>query len=512
MKEVVMGLLRLSVVLCLVLALGGCGGSDPSGQIKSLTGDFTKLITGRIVDGPISEALVGVDRNFNHSLEAGEILTKSDSQGFYSLMVESKSVYPLIMQSGLDISTHLPFEGVLLAPMPSDTTTQIISPLTTLLNFGASQNLIKQMFALSADIALNEVDPTSNLGLLKAGVKAHVLAIQLSKATSRPVETIYEEVAKLSEMTSGSIQSVYAKLANGSAAEIGALIDTSLQTIDQKATEASVVEFQSVALGAISEAISKTTSDLSLSSSLVNFLSDVAKEKPSVINTVGMSMTLISSGIFEMWTGTSDHGGPTHLVTISKDFYIGTYEVTQGDWEAVMGKGGWPNVALPAFGFGAKYPIYDVTWFDANAFIDRLNAMEGTDKYRLPTEAEWEYSARAGEGATSYLPITPSLVLSYAWFRENSGDEAHPVGQKLPNPWGLYDTLGNVYEWVQDWRAPLPLVAQIDPIGRPFSGRDKVQKGWGYRSSIETDLSRRPGGRPSESRRNLGFRILRKLD
>jgi formylglycine-generating enzyme required for sulfatase activity len=507
-----MRLFVLPVILCLMLVMSGCGGSE---QVNQLTEDSTKRITGRIVDGPISGCFVGVDRNFNHSLEDSEILTQSDSLGFYSLWVDRKSVYPLIMQSGLDTSTQLPFEGVMLAPMPSATTTQTISPLTTLLSFGASQNSIKEMFGLSGDFALNKVDPTSNLDLLKAGIKAHVMAIQLSRATSLPAGNVYEEMAKLSTITTGSIQSVYLNLQTSSTAKIGLLIDTSLQAIEQTTTETLAVEFQSVALGAISEAISKTISSLGLNNNLVHFLSDVTQAKPSVTNTVGMSMTLIPSGVFEMDSGWSPQHLPRHSVTISKGFYIGTYEVTQANWEAVVGEGLWPGGRLPSFGYGPDYPVNEVTWFDAMVFVARLNELEGTERYRLPTEAEWEYSASAGTGTTAYLSSNLVPLTSYAWFNDNSDEMTNPVGGKLPNPWGLFDTIGNVQEWTQDWAGQLPTESVTDPIGPPFSGRDKIAKGGSFYSLLREfrwAIFFRYQRRPVNRGRSYGFRIVRELD
>ena len=155
---------------------------------------------------------------------------------------------------------------------------------------------------------------------------------------------------------------------------------------------------------------------------------------------------------------------PRHKVQLTKGFECGKYEVTQAQWEAVMGPGSNPSKTK-----GANNPVDSVDKDDIHAFLDKLNARSDGYKYRLPTEAEWEYAARAGAAD----PPKASLG-DYAWFADNSDDESHPVGLKKPNAWGLYDMLGNVREWVDDRAAyydysPLPEVS-IDPKG-PQPGR-----------------------------------------
>jgi formylglycine-generating enzyme required for sulfatase activity len=155
---------------------------------------------------------------------------------------------------------------------------------------------------------------------------------------------------------------------------------------------------------------------------------------------------------------------PRHKVQLTKGFELGKYEVTQAQWEAVMGSDSNPSETK-----GPKNPVDSVNKAEIHAFLDKLNAKNDGYKYRLPTEAEWEYAARAGASD----PPRASLG-EYAWFADNSDDESHPVGLKKPNAWGLYDMLGNVREWVDDRAAyydytPLPEVS-VDPKG-PQGGR-----------------------------------------
>ena len=188
----------------------------------------------------------------------------------------------------------------------------------------------------------------------------------------------------------------------------------------------------------------------------------IATRTPDFVNSIGMEFRLIQAGSFMMG---SENGrmweAPVHKVTITKPFYIGIYEVTQSQYKAIMRTN-------PSNFRGDDRPVEMVTWDDAKEFCRKLSEKEGRT-YRLPTEAEWEYACRAGTTTEYYWGDRPDEA--YLWHDGNSGNRTHPVGEKLPNAWGLYDMLGNVYEWCEDWYSSSYYSSspEIDPAG-PSSG------------------------------------------
>ncbi|MDK2826972.1 MAG: hypothetical protein PWQ63_908 [Methanolobus sp.] len=166
-------------------------------------------------------------------------------------------------------------------------------------------------------------------------------------------------------------------------------------------------------------------------------------------NSIGMEFVKVPAGDFLMGAPEEEEYSdraerPVHEVTIGNDFYIGVYEVTQDQWVKVMGEN-------PSYFTGdGDLPVEKVSWADANQFIGILNSMEGTETYRLPTEAEWEYAARAGTETAFCFGDDTSMLVDYGWYDANSEDKTWPVGMKDANPWGLYDVYGNVAEWTQD--------------------------------------------------------------
>ena len=194
-----------------------------------------------------------------------------------------------------------------------------------------------------------------------------------------------------------------------------------------------------------------------------------------------------------------DNEQPLTRVRISRGYWLGKYEVTQAEWQAVMGANpSWFDEC------GPDCPVERVSWDDAQEFIRRLNGQSGGDRYRLPTEAEWEYAARAGTSGDRY-----GNVDVVAWYDGNSGDRMHPVGRKAPNAWGLYDMLGNVWKWVDDWQGDYTGGSVTDPQG-PGSGSKRVYRGGGWggsargcRAPIRFSVS------PGLHGTILGFRLLR---
>ncbi len=229
-----------------------------------------------------------------------------------------------------------------------------------------------------------------------------------------------------------------------------------------------------------------------------------------------LEMVWIEPGTFQMGSPDSEQGrdsdeGPVHSVTISEGFYLGKYEVTQGQWESVMGTRPWQgenNVRL-----GSNYPAVYVSWEDVQEFIRRLNGSGGSDVYRLPTEAEWEYACRAGTRTRWSFGDDESQLGDYAWYGRNASDVGerygHIVGTKRANPWGLYDMHGNVWERVQDWfdgnyyrSSP-----SVDPQG-PATGSRRVVRGGHFNSSPQRVRSAvRVGDLPSYRTPSAGFRL-----
>ncbi|MDK2947891.1 MAG: hypothetical protein PWQ63_1051 [Methanolobus sp.] len=181
------------------------------------------------------------------------------------------------------------------------------------------------------------------------------------------------------------------------------------------------------------------------------------------VNSIGIEFVLIPSGKFMMGSKQDATARPVHEVTISEPFFLGKYPVTQKEWISIMGS----NPSL--FKSHDNHPVEQVSWDDVQEFISKLNKKEGTDKYRLPSEAEWEYACRAGTTSKYHFGDDESDLDDYGWY---SGKTTYPVGQKKPNPWGLYDMNGNVWEWCEDkWHSS-------------FEGAPEDGSAWGDSSSF----------------------------
>ena len=226
-----------------------------------------------------------------------------------------------------------------------------------------------------------------------------------------------------------------------------------------------------------------------------------------------MEFVKVPAGEFVMGSDSEhadDDERPLTRVVIRAGFQLGKHEVTQGEWAAVMGSN--PSYFDEC---GGECPVESVSWLEVQEYISKLNGRGDGWSYRLPTEAEWEYAARAGTRGDTYAgDVTDprgrdAVVERIAWFDENSGDRTHPVGRKASNGWGLHDMLGNVWEWVQDWYGGYPGGTVRDPTG-PNSGSARVLRGGGwYDNAVGCRSAYRSGNSPGARSSSIGFRLLR---
>jgi len=225
------------------------------------------------------------------------------------------------------------------------------------------------------------------------------------------------------------------------------------------------------------------------------------------VNSIGMLLVPIPAGTFTMGDANGADNETPHQVTLTQPFHLGQYEVTQEQYEKVMGKN-------PSYFRGGQNPVQDVSWNDAVEFCRKLSALPAEKKagyvYRLPTEAEWEYACRAGTKTTYSFGDSESELSDYAWRYENSGKTTHPVGGKKPNGWGLYDMHGNVFELCQDYygndyygNSPV-----ADPRG-PTSGCCRVVRGGSWGNFAQDSRSAYRDFSPADRRHYYdGFRVV----
>ena len=221
---------------------------------------------------------------------------------------------------------------------------------------------------------------------------------------------------------------------------------------------------------------------------------------------VSFEMIKVEAGSYIMGC-TSEQGGdcygsesPYHRVTISNDYYIGKYEVTQELYEAVMrvNPSNWKSF---------DRPVEMVSWNDAQEFCAELSRLTGR-RFSLPTEAEWEYAARGGNKSTSAKYSGSSSVAAVAWYDGNSGSQTHPVGKLRANELGIYDMSGNVWEWCYDWYGSYGSASQTDPVG-PGSGQYRVLRGGSWRSIAGgCRVANRSNNTPDDRSSYNGFRVV----
>ena len=220
------------------------------------------------------------------------------------------------------------------------------------------------------------------------------------------------------------------------------------------------------------------------------------------VGQIALTLVKVPAGTFTMGTDATELkclevSRPVHPVTLTQAFWLGAVPVTQGQWQAIMGNN--PSRFAQA---GPDAPVEQVSWDEAQRFIARLNEAQTHWTFRLPTEAEWEYACRAGSQAESYGPAD-----KIAWHSLTSAKTTHPVGQLKPNGFGLYDMLGNVCQWCQDWVGAYSASPASDPQG-PAEGKYRVYRGsgWNLPASYARAAIRGTMGQ-ADRFRNLGLRL-----
>jgi formylglycine-generating enzyme required for sulfatase activity len=254
-----------------------------------------------------------------------------------------------------------------------------------------------------------------------------------------------------------------------------------------KKERVTIAEGQTYALSGSLEPSSASQTTSSVSSSPGSAIETIT------VNGVSFNMVRVDGGTFQMGATSEQQNPdsdekPVHRVTLS-DYYIGETEVTQGLWEAVMGSN-------PSNFKGSNLPVERVSWDDSQAFIRKLNQLTGR-RFRLPTEAEWEYAARGGNRSRGYQYGGSNTLTDVAWYYDNSKDKTHDVKTKQSNELGLYDMSGNVWEWCQDWYGDYSSSAQTNPTG-PSSGSSRVGRGGCWSSDawccrVSTRINYSPG-------------------
>ncbi|MCH5174106.1 MAG: formylglycine-generating enzyme family protein, partial [Bacteroidales bacterium] len=234
------------------------------------------------------------------------------------------------------------------------------------------------------------------------------------------------------------------------------------------------------------------------------------------VNGIDLEMVYVAGGTFamgatpEQGTDYASNERPVHNVTLSS-YYIGRFEVTQGQWAKVMGTSIQQQASKAGcssyYGIGPDYPMYYVSWEEAQAFCQELSRMTGRT-YCLPTEAQWEYAARGGNKSKGYKYSGSNNIDEVAWYSNNSHVTSHPVGTKMPNELGLYDMSGNVCEWCSDWYGGYSSSDANNPAG-PSTGSDRVHRGdsW-YFNSLDCRVSSRSRTPPGFRSFDLGFRVV----
>jgi formylglycine-generating enzyme required for sulfatase activity len=363
-------------------------------------------------------------------------------------------------------------------------------------------------FISDGDIYVNDV--RKGTGKCVEQLLPGMYKVQVQKASHRATQTAIEiKEANNRTITLPSPTPVYGSLDINSNVNADIYIDNqTLQQVSPYFLSRSLIGKHTVALKA--KGYKDYTADIEVEEGKIAKVSATLQKEDRTEAVGGISIEMISvdGGTFMMGCS-SDQGSdcdgdekPLHSVTLSS-FQIGKYEVTQAQWQAVMGSN-------PSYFKGVNLPVESVSWDDVQEFIRKLNAQTGKG-YRLPTEAEWEFAARGGNKSKGYIYSGSHTPGSVAWYYGNAGDTTHVVGTKLPNELGIYDMSGNVWEWCSDWYNwydTYPSLSQQNPTG-PREGSYRVIRGGSWNgSAADCRVADRGSNTPSIRYSILGFRLV----
>ena len=350
--------------------------------------------------------------------------------------------------------------------------------LSLLLSFGASaQKLAVESFSLAASDISAQTQPRKDLNDAPCAlVKVQFVGDILNVKGNVILPLLKEDYETWVYLTHGSRQMQVT--AKNYLPLMIKFADYGVESVEKNRTY--VLVLNQMGMSSNPADVSTTASTVSVSPVQVpavpsNTISDDVITIP-VKDGICIEMVKVEAGTFMMGATSEmknpyDDEKPVHQVTLTNDYYMGKYEVTQALWQVVMGKN-------PSYFKGDNLPVNYVRWKDCQRFISKLNSMTGR-KFRLPTEAEWEYAARGGKKSRGYQYSGSSNISDVAWYDGNSGDKTHPVGTKQANELGIYDMTGNVLEWCQDWYGSYYSSSQTNPTGSD-SGSARVSRGGGW--------------------------------
>ena len=378
--------------------------------------------------------------------------------------------------------------------------------LSLLLSFGASaQKLAVESFSLAASDISAQTQPRKDLNDAPCAlVKVQFVGDILNVKGNVILPLLKEDYETWVYLTHGSRQMQVT--AKNYLPLMIKFADYGVESVEKNRTY--VLVLNQMGMSSNPADVSTTVSTVSVSPVQVpavpsNTISDDVITIP-VKDGICIEMVKVEAGTFMMGATSEmknpyDDEKPVHQVTLTNDYYMGKYEVTQALWQAVMGKN-------PSYFKGDNLPVNYVRWKDCQRFISKLNSMTGR-KFRLPTEAEWEYAARGGKKSRGYQYSGSSNISDVAWYDGNSGDKTHPVGTKQANELGIYDMTGNVLEWCQDWYGSYYSSSQTNPTGAT-SGSRHVNRGGSWAKNVRrSSPSCRYGAIYVDRDLDLGFRL-----